>query len=148
MTVHSWPRIGTRPELAFRKLVQLGGRAGLHGWMNAMIWTRPITAFEREIVNSLMRCHVVRREAGDYVVTQKGWDFSDCSSATKEPLSGQVAGPRYVGKRLPLSPVNMVRAPLARPGSFDYATIPSRIGGQRIPHGLAMPGMTGAIVSE
>ena len=148
MSAHFGPRAGTRPDLAFRKLVQLGGRAGLHGWMNAIAWTRPITAFEREIINSLMRCHVVRREAGDYVVTQKGWDFVGRSTQSKVAPAGQVAGPRYVGKKLPLSPANMVRAPLARPGSFDYATIPSRMGSQRVPHGLAMPGVMGAIVSE
>ena len=138
MSAHFGPRGGTRPDLAFRKLVQLGGRVGLNGWMNAMTWTRPITAFEREIINSLMRCHVVRREAGDYVVTQKGWDFVGRSTQAKVAP----AGPRYVGKKLPLSPANMVRVPLARPGSFDYAAIPSRMGNQRVPHGLAMSGVT------
>lgn len=147
MSAHYGPRAGTRPDLAFRKLVQLGGRAGLHGWMNSITWTRPITAFEREIVKSLTRCHVVRCEAGEYVVTQKGWDFVGRTVETRA-AAGQVAGPRYVGKKLPLSPANMVRAPLARPGSFDYATIPSRMGSQRVPHGLAMPGVMGAIASE
>ncbi|PJC99180.1 hypothetical protein GQ37_008120 [Janthinobacterium sp. BJB1] len=134
MSAHFGPRAGTRPDLAFRKLVQLGGRAGLPGWMNAIAWTRPITAFEREIINSLMRCHVVRREAGDYVVTQKGWDFVGRSNQAKEVLAGQVAGPRYAPSKAPLSARHMARAGLVREGALDYAQIPSRYGSQRVAH--------------
>lgn len=134
MSAHFGPRAGTRPDLAFRKLVQLGGRAGLHGWMNAIAWTRPITAFEREIINSLMRCHVVRREAGDYVVTRKGWDFCGRSNQAKEAPAGQVAGPRYVPSKAPLSARHMARAGLVREGALDYAQIPSRYGSQRVAH--------------
>lgn len=134
MSAHYGPRAGTRPDLAFRKLVQLGGRAGLHGWMNAIAWTRPITAFEREIVNSLMRCHVVRRETGDYVVTEKGWDFVGRSTQVKVALAGQVAGPRYAPPKVPLSARHMARAGLVREGALDYAQIPSRYGSQRVAH--------------
>lgn len=134
MSAHFGPRAGTRPDLAFRKLVQLGGRAGLHGWMNVISWTRPITAFEREIVNSLMRCHVVRREAGDYVVTQKGWDFVGRPTQDKVAPAGQVAGPRYAPSKAPLSARHMARAGLVREGALDYAQIPSRYGSQRVAH--------------
>lgn len=134
MSAHYGPRAGTRPDLAFRKLVQLGGRVGLHGWMNAIAWTRPITGFEREIVNSLMRCHVVRREAGDYVVTEKGWDFIGRATATKAAPTGQVAGPRHVPSKAPLSARHMARAGLVREGALDYAQIPSRYGSQRVAH--------------
>ena len=134
MSAHYGPRTGTRPDLAFRKLAQLGGRAGLHGWMNAITWTRPITAFEREIVNSLMRCHVVRREDGDFVVTEKGWDFVGRSTEAKVALAGQVAGPRYAPSKAPLSARHMARAGLVREGALDYAQIPSRYGSQRVAH--------------
>lgn len=134
MSAHYGPRTGTRPDLAFRKLAQLGGRAGLHGWMNAITWTRPITAFEREIVNSLMRCHVVRREAGDFVVTEKGWDFVGRSTEAKVAPAGQVAGPRYAPSKAPLSARHMARAGLVREGALDYAQIPSRYGSQRVAH--------------
>lgn len=134
MSAHYGPRAGTRPDLAFRKLAQLGGRAGLHGWMNAIAWTRPITAFEREIVNSLMRCHVVRCEAGDYVVTEKGWDFVGRAAATKAAPAGQIAGPRYVPPKALLSSRHMARAGLVREGALDYAQIPSRYGSQRVAH--------------
>ncbi|MCA1860948.1 hypothetical protein LE191_12625 [Janthinobacterium sp. HSC-3S05] len=134
MSAHFGPRAGTRPDLAFRKLVQLGGRAGLQGWMNAMMWTRPITTFEREIINSLMRCHVVCREAGDYVVTQKGWDFVGRPTQAKVAPAGQVAGPRYAPSKAPLSARHMARAGLVREGALDYAQIPSRYGSQRVAH--------------
>lgn len=134
MSAHFGPRVGTRPDLAFRKLVQLGGRAGLQGWMNAMTWTRPITTFEREIINSLMRCHVVRREAGDYVVTQKGWDFVGRSTQANVAPASQVAGPRYAPSKAPLSARHMARAGLVREGALDYAQIPSRYGSQRVAH--------------
>jgi len=134
MSAHYGPRAGTRPDLAFRKLAQLGGRAGLHGWMNAIAWTRPITAFEREIVNSLMRCHIVRREAGDYVVTEKGWDFVGRATATKAAPAGQVAGPRHAPSKAPLSARHMARAGLVREGALEYAQIPSRYGSQRVAH--------------
>lgn len=134
MSAHFGPRAGTRPDLAFRKLVQLDGRAGLQGWMNAMMWTRPITTFEREIINSLMRCHVVCREAGDYVVTQKGWDFVGRPTQAQVAPAGQVAGPRYAPSKAPLSARHMARAGLVREGALDYAQIPSRYGSQRVAH--------------
>lgn len=140
MSAYRTPRAGTRPDRAFRLLLTVGGRADANTWMTLMDWPYTLATFEREIVNSLTRCHLVRVEAGQYTVTQRGREYVG-PTAGGATLAGQVAGPRYVGKPAPLSTANMVRAPLARPGSFDYAAIPSRMGEQRVPHGLAMPGV-------
>ena len=148
MSIYRVPRAGTRPDIAVRKLLQLGGRADLNDWMRAIEWGGTITSFERDIVNSLTRCHVVRIEAGQYAVTQRGRDYTGPVVGVVTSAAGQVAGGRYVPEKRALSPANMVRAPLARPGSFDYALIPSRMGDQRVPHGLAMPGVTGVGLSE
>ena len=148
MSIYRVPRAGTRPDIAVRKLLQLGGRADLNDWMRAIGWSGTITSFERDIVNSLTRCHVVRIEAGQYTVTQRGREYAGPIAGAATSTAGQVAGGRYVPEKRPLSVANMVRAPLARPGSFDYASIPSRIGDQRVPHGLAMPGVTGVAFSE
>ena len=148
MSIYRVPRAGTRPDIAVRKLLQLGGRAELTTWMHAISWSGTITSFERDIVNSLTRCHVVRIEAGQYAVTQRGRDYAGQIVGAATSTAGQVAGGRYVPEKRPLSVANMVRAPLARPGSFDYASIPSRMGDERVPHGLAMPGVTGVAFSE
>ena len=148
MSIYRVPRAGTRPDIAVRKLLELGGRADLNDWMRAIEWGGTITSFERDIVNSLTRCHVVRIEAGQYVVTQRGLDYARPVVGAATSTAGQVASGRYVPEKRPLSVANMVRAPLARPGSFDYASIPSRMGDQRVPHGLAMPGVTGVAFSE
>ena len=148
MSIYRVPRTGTRPDIAVRKLLQLGGRADLNDWMRAIGWSGTITSFERDIVNSLTRCHVVRIEAGQYALTQRGRDYAGPAVGAATSTAGQVAGGRYVPEKRALSVANMVRAPLARPGSFDYASIPSRMGDQRVPHGLAMPGVTGVGFSE
>ena len=148
MNIYRVPRAGTRPDTAVRKLLQLGGRADLNAWMNSIAWTGTITSFERDIVNSLTRCHVVRIEAGQYVLTQRGHDYAGPVVGAAASTAGQVAGSRYVPEKRPLSITNMARPSLARPGSFDYASIPSRMGDQRVPHGLAMPGVMGAVLSE
>lgn len=147
MSAYRTPRAGTRPDIAFRRLIKLG-RVDAKTWMAAINWTGTPAAFERDIINSLTRCHFVRVEAGLYAVTQRGRDAIGAPAGASTAESGQVAGPRYAGKAEPLAPANMVRAPLARPGSFDYAAIPSRMGNQRVPHSLAMPGTAGAAISE
>lgn len=148
MSIYRVPRAGTRPDIAVRKLLQLGGRADLNDWMHAIGWSGTITSFERDIVNSLTRCHVVRIEAGQYAVTQRGRDYAAPAVGAVTSTAGQVAGGRYVQEKRPLSVANMARPSMARPGSFDYASIPSRMGDQRVPHGLAMPGVTGVAFSE
>ena len=75
MSVYRVPRAGTRADIAVRKLLQLGGRADLNDWMRAIGWSGTITSFERDIVNSLTRCHVVRIEDGQYALTQRGRDY-------------------------------------------------------------------------
>ena len=134
MSVYRVPRAGTRPDIAVRKLLQLGGRADLNGWMRAIGWSGTITSFERDIVNSLTRCNVVRIEAGQYVVTQRGREYAGPSAAAATSTAGQVAGPRYVPSKEPLSARHMARAGLVREGALDYAQIPSRYGSQRVAH--------------
>ena len=134
MSIYRVPRAGTRPDIAVRKLLQLGGRADLNDWMRAISWSGTITSFERDIVNSLTRCHVVRIEAGQYVVTQRGREYAGPAAATSTSTAGQVAGPRYVPSKAPLSARHMVRAGLVREGALDYAQIPSRYGSQRVAH--------------
>ena len=141
MSVYRVPRSGTRSDVAVRKLLQLGGRSDLTTWMHAIGWSGTITSFERDIVNSLTRCHVVRIAAGQYVVTQRGRDYAGPVAGAATSTAGQVAGGRYVPEKRELSVANMARPSMARPGSFDYASIPSRMGDQRVPHGLAMPGV-------
>jgi hypothetical protein len=53
MSARFCPRAGTCPDVAFRKLAQLGSRVGLHGWMNDVEWMCSAAAFEREIIASL-----------------------------------------------------------------------------------------------
>lgn len=142
MSIYRVPIAGTRPDLAVRKLLQLGGRAGLNDWMRAMDWNGTISSFERGIINSLTRSHVVRIDAGQYVVTQRGLDYAGPVVGVAPSTAGQVAGVRAAPAKRPLSATNMPRLALARPGSFDYASIPSRMGNQRVAHGRALLGIT------
>ena len=134
MSIYRVPRAGTRPDIAVRKLLQLGGRAELTTWMHAVSWSGTITSFERDIVNSLTRCHVVRIEAGQYAVTQRGRDYAGPAVGAATSTAGQVAGPRHVPSRAPLSVRHSARAGLVREGALDYAQIPSRYGSQRVAH--------------
>ena len=134
MSVYRVPRAGTRPDIAVRKLLQLGGRADLNDWMRAIGWIGTITSFERDIVNSLTRCHVVRIEAGQYAITQRGRDYAGPVVGAVTSTAGQVAGPRHVSSKVPLSARHSARAGLVREGALDYAQIPSRYGSQRVAH--------------
>ena len=134
MSAYRVPRAGTRPDIALRKLFQLGGRTDLTTWMHVVAWSGTITSFERDIVNSLTRCNVVRIEAGQYVVTQRGREYVGPAAAAATSTAGQVAGPRYVPSTAPLSARHMARAGLVREGALDYAQIPSRYGSQRVAH--------------
>lgn len=134
MSVYRVPRAGTRADIAVRKLLQLGGRADLNDWMRAIGWIGTITSFERDIVNSLTRCHVVRIEAGQYAVTQRGRDYAGPVVGTATSTAGQVAGPRHVPSKALLSDRHSARAGLVREGALDYAQIPSRYGSQRVAH--------------
>ena len=134
MSIYRVPRAGTRSDVAVRKLLQLGGRSDLTTWMHAIGWSGTITSFERDIVNSLTRCHVVRIEAGQYVVTQRGREYAGPAAVASTSTAGQVAGPRYVPSKAPLSARHMARAGLVREGALEYAQIPSRYGSQRVAH--------------
>ena len=134
MSIYRVPRAGTRPDIAVRKLIQLGGRTDLNDWMRAIGWSGTITSFERDIVNSLTRCHVVRIEAGQYVVTQRGRDYAGPFVGAATSTAGQVAGPRHAPSKAPLSARHMARAGLVREGALEYAQIPSRYGSQRVAH--------------
>ena len=134
MSIYRVPRAGTRPDIAVRKLLQLGGRADLKDWMRAIGWSGTITSFERDIVNSLTRCHVVRIEAGQYAVTQRGRDYAAPAVGVATSTAGQVAGPRHAPSKAPLSARHMTRAGLVREGALEYAQIPSRFGSQRVAH--------------
>lgn len=134
MSAYRVPRAGTRPDIALRKLLQLGGRTDLTTWMHAIAWSGTITSFERDIVNSLTRCNVVRIEAGQYTVTQRGREYACPATITVTSTVGQVAGPRHVPSKAPLSARHMARAGLVREGALDYAQIPSRYGSQRVAH--------------
>lgn len=134
MSVYRVPIAGTRPDLAVRKLLQLGGRAGLNDWMRAMDWNGTISSFERGIINSLTRSHVVRIDAGQYVVTQRGLDYAGPVVGAATSTAGQVAGPRHAPSPAPLSARHMARAGLVRDGALDYADIPSRYGSERVAH--------------
>lgn len=124
MSIYRVPRAGTRPDIAVRKLLQLGGRADLNDWMRAIGWSGTITSFERDIVNSLTRCHVVRIEAGQYALTQRGLDYAGPVVGGTTSMTGEVAGPRHAPSKAPLSPRHMARAGLVREGALEYAQIP------------------------
>lgn len=134
MSIYRVPRAGTRPDIAVRKLLQLGGRADLNDWMRAIGWNSTITSFERDIVNSLTRCHVVRIEAGQYAVTQRGRDYAGPVVGAATSTAGQVAGSRHAPSKAPLSARHMAGAGLVREGALEYAQIPSRYGSQRVAH--------------
>ena len=134
MSIYRVPRAGTRPDIAVRKLLELGGRADLNDWMRAIGWNGTITSFERDIVNSLTRCHVVRIEAGQYAVTQRGRDYAGPVVGAATSTAGQVAGPRNGPSKAPMSARHSARAGLVREGALEYAQIPSRYGSQRVAH--------------
>lgn len=134
MSVYRLPRAGTRPDIAVRKLLQLGGRADLNTWMTSIAWAGTITSFERDIVNSLTRSHVVRIEAGHYTVTQRGRDYAGPVDGAATSTAGQVAGPRHAPSKAALSARHWASAGLVREGALDYAKIPSRYGSQRVAH--------------
>ena len=133
MSAYRTPRAGTRPDVAFRRLLKLG-RVDANTWMNAINWTATPAAFERDIINSLTRCHFVRVEAGLYAVTQRGRDAVGGVAARVGIEAGQVAGPRYAPKQQPLATRNMAHAGMVRDGALDYAEIPSRYGSERVAH--------------
>lgn len=133
MSAYRTPRAGTRPDRAFRLLLTVGGRADANTWMTLMDWPYTLATFEREIVNSLTRCHLVRIEAGQYTVTQRGREYAGPEEGGAA-LPGQVAGPRHVQKERPLARRNMAHAGLVREGALAYADIPSRYGSERVPH--------------
>lgn len=134
MSAYRLPIAGTRPDIAVRKLLQLGGRADLSDWLTAMDWNGSVSSFERNIINSLTRSHVVRIEANVYVVTQRGIDYAGPVVGAATSRAGQVAGPRYAPSKAPLSARHMARAGLVREGALEYAQIPSRYGSQRVAH--------------
>ena len=144
------PRFGTRPYMALKALHQLGGSAFQMEWMCMAGCSTSASRFEIDVVYYLVNSGMVTVRSSAYGITAAGlkWLGTASQGDAKPSTPAQVAGPRYVPEKRPLSVANMARLSMARPGSFDYAAIPSRMGDQRVPHGLALPGVIGAIVSE
>lgn len=144
------PRFGTRPYMALKALHQLGGSAFQMEWMCMAGCSTSASRFEIDVVYYLVNSGMVTARSSAYGITPAGlnWLGAVSQGDGKPSAPAQVAGPRYVPEKRPLSVSNMARPSMARPGSFDYAAIPSRMGDQRVPHGLAIPGVMGAIVSE
>lgn len=144
------PRVGTRPCLALTALHRAGGIASQMQWIRAADCLTSAERFEVDVVYYLVNSGMVAVRGSAYCITPAGlaW-LGRASQGDAQPSApAQVAGPRYVPEKRSLSAANMVRPSLARPGSFDYAAIPSRMGDQRVPHGLAIPCMMGAALGE
>lgn len=132
---HTGPRAGSRPAIALEKLHQIGGQAGVYGWMRAAAWVGTIAVFERDIARYLERCRLVTGVEDVFTVTQAGRDFMDIEPGAAPLVQPAVAGSRLPDSGRPLAASNMPRLTLTRPGALDYRDIPSLMGGQRVAHG-------------
>lgn len=135
------PRVGTRPCLALTALHRAGGTASQMQWMRAADSRTSAERFEIDVVYYLVNSGMVAVRGSVYAITPAGlaWLGRELQDDVQPSAPAQVAGPRYVADRRPLSARHMVRAGLVREGALAYADIPSRYGDQRVAHLAKVP---------
>ena len=123
---------------AYSALVQLqrdfGGSADTEAWMKAFDYTS-MAEFDRLVVMPLLRFRLIRRTGAGVVLADRGLTFLADAGVVQLPEL-VITPATYVPPMRPLSPRNMPRLAVMRPGALDYLDIPSRFGDERIPHGV------------
>lgn len=128
------PREGSRAYIALTNIHLAGGRGDLSAWLMACNWGGSIREFELVVIERLKFLQMIAVDGDNYAITARGLGHLRVDAAAPAVDAPVVAGPRlFVGDRT-LSRKNMVRMPLTREGAHDYASIPSRMGDQSVPH--------------
>jgi len=123
---------GTRKWDALDYLEAAGGEMDYKEWANDLAPGR-VTRFEAEVVEFLLRLKMIYVSGGRVMIMNAGrWAIGRGVEVQAVTLS--VAAPRTAPPVRPLAKNHMVRPVVSRPGAFDYARIPSLMGGQHVPH--------------
>ncbi len=131
------PRVGSRAYLALQKLHSLGGGATAVAWLKAMGWDMSMHCFHHEVSRLTVRHQVFLRDQA-FFITDAGKTHLGESLDAPPCVPGAVVAPPYVPSPRPLAAGNKVRLQSMREGAFDYLSIPSLHGSQRIAHKTAL----------
>ena len=132
-----YPQEGSRAYRALKSFRQAGGRGDLSAWKGAS--ERVGSTREDLQIKDLLRClelELVDIDGDSYAMTPRGVAFIrvDVDVDEPEPEPPIPAASRTFAPDRTLSRKYMVRMPLTREGAHDYASIPSRMGDQSVPH--------------
>ena len=89
-----------------------------------------VSHFEIDVVYYLVNSGMVTARSSAYGIPPAGlnWLGAVSQGDGRPSAPAQVAGPRYVPEKRPLSVSNMARSSMARPGSFDASHYPCSSG--------------------
>jgi hypothetical protein len=125
--------VGSRAYAALTDFHLAGGRGDFGAWAAACQRSGPIREFQK-IMDILQFLGLVAVDGGIYSITQRGLAHIHVEVDELAAESAVPAAQRTFVSDRPLARKNMVRMPLTREGAHDYASIPSRMGNQSVPH--------------
>lgn len=147
MANHDMPRRGGAAHAALVTLHAIGGRAGMPSWMRIIGWRGTVAQFTTNVVEPLCRAQLVEvfeshTPLPQVKITDLGLSRLGIAVVREPEAPRAPVGAPYVGPARPLKLKKLRPEHLARPGSFDYRDIPSRMGSERVPFktGLVLDG--------
>lgn len=123
------PRYGSRGYRALMALFECGAM-GESEWLEMCGGKGSRAVFKRDVIELLLRQHLVARHDGDYRILPAGLRHLGYAPAEEAP--GAPTPGRYVGPRQPLSAQHRPALRVMRPGAFDYRDIPSVYAGKPV----------------
>ena len=147
MANHEMPRRGGAAHAALITLHGIGGCVYVHAWKRVISWKGTHTQFAANVIEPLLRAQLIELiDAKSALplaqVTDVGLGRLGVSVAREVEAPRALVGAPYVGPARALNVKKLRPEHLARPGSFDYRDIPSRMGSERVPFktGLVLDG--------
>lgn len=135
-----YPQEGSRAYGALKSFRLAGGCGELSDWKSACQRSGSIRE-DHQITDLLRLLDLELMDVDDdmYAITPRGLAFIRVDVAVVVVDAPAVVAPVRAAPRTPppdrpLAHKHMVRMPLTREGAHDYASIPSRMGNQSVPH--------------
>ena len=147
MANHEMPRRGGAAHAALITLHGIGGCVYVHAWKRVISWKGTHTQFASNVIESLLRAQLIEllnshTALPQVKVTGVGLARLGVGVVREVEAPRAPVGAPYVGPDRALNVKKLRPEHLARPGSFDYRNIPSRMGAERVPFktGLVLDG--------
>lgn len=128
------PRRGSAAAIGLNSLHGLGNIARVSAWTRQMAWLGSDRQFLRNVIEPSVRAGLVRLEGDLCEMTPAGLEYLGFAPKKAAEPAREPVAPMYRPdwRDTPRGNNRQRAGHLARPGSFDYRDIPSRIGQERL----------------